>query len=126
MEFPEEFKYTKDHTWLLVSGEIAKVGITEFAQSELGEIVYVDLPRVGQVFKQSEIFGSVEAVKTTSDLFMPVSGEVIEINPRLKKEATLVNSSPFNDGWMIAIKIIDKKEVSTLQSATEYKTGTGN
>ena len=126
MEFPEKFKYSKDHTWLLIDGETARVGITDFAQNELGEVVYVDLPRTGQWFKQGEIFGSVEAVKTTSDLFMPVSGEVIEINPRLKNEATLVNSSPYNDGWMIAIKIIDKSELKALQSSLEYKTGTGN
>ncbi len=126
MEFPEEFKYSKDHTWLLITGETAKVGITEFAQNELGEIVYVDLPRIGQAFKQNEIFGSVEAVKTTSDLFIPVSGDVIEINPRLKDEATLINSSPFSNGWMIVIKITDEDEIKSLKSAHEYKTITGN
>ncbi len=125
MEFPENLKYSKEHTWLLVNGETAKIGITEFAQSELGEMVYVDLPRVGQTFKQDEVFGSVEAVKTTSDLFMPVSGEVIEINLRLKDEATLINSSPFVDGWMIVIKILDKNETKTLQSAVDYKLSTG-
>jgi glycine cleavage system H protein len=125
MEFPEDLKYSKEHTWLLVNGETAKVGITEFAQGELGEMVYVDLPRVGQTFKKDEVFGSVEAVKTTSDLFMPVSGEVIEINLRLKDEATLINSSPFVDGWMIVIKIVDKNEIKTLQSARDYKLSTG-
>jgi glycine cleavage system H protein len=101
MQFPNDYKYSKEHTWLKVDGETGTIGITEFAQSELGEIVYVDLPAVGKTFKKDEVFGSVEAVKTTSDLFMPVSGEVTEINTALKDNAPLVNTASFTDGWMI-------------------------
>lgn len=126
MNFPENLKYSKEHTWLSVNGHQGKIGITDFAQSELGEIVYVDLPRIGQSFKQNEVFGSVEAIKTVSDLFMPVSGEVIEINPRLKDEPSLITNFPFEDGWMLVIKFADLSEIKTLQTASEYKTVTGN
>ena len=121
MEFPNNLKYSKEHTWLLVEGDTGKVGITEFAQSELGEIVYVDLPHVGKSFKQDEVFGSVEAVKTTSDLFMPIGGEILEINSLLKDNPTLVNSESYSKGWMIKIKISDKNEASKLLDGKQYQ-----
>lgn len=122
MNFPVDYKYSKEHTWLKpLRDNEALIGITEFAQSELGEIVYVDLPTIGKQFKKDEVFGSVEAVKTTSDLFMPVSGEVIEINTALKDHADLVNSASFSDGWMIKIKLLDEAEIDTLLDAQAYK-----
>ncbi len=125
MNFPNDLYYSKEHTWLKVEGNIGTVGITEFAQSELGEIVYVELPRVGQTFKADEIFGSVEAIKTTSDLFMPITGKVIEINAALVKEPELVNSSSFEMGWMIKIEIINSFEVNSLLISEKYKEFTG-
>lgn len=126
MQFPNDYKYSKEHTWLkLLEDQKALIGITEFAQSELGEIVFVELPEVGKQFKKDEVLGSVEAVKTTSDLFMPVSGEVIEINTALKNNAPLVNSASFTDGWMIKIKITNVTEVETLLDAEAYKTLVG-
>ena len=125
MQFPNELKYSKEHTWLLVEGNTGTVGITEFAQSELGEIVYVDLPSVGKQFKKDEVFGSVEAVKTTSDLFMPVSGEVLEINTSLKDNAPLVNTASFTEGWMIKIKLLDVKEANELLDAQAYESLVG-
>jgi len=107
MNFPEKLLYSKEHTWLQVDGQTGTIVITEFAQSELGEIVYLELPRVGQSFKTDEIFGSVEAVKTTSDLFMPVAGKVIEINNARIQKPELVNSDPFSQAWMIKIKIAE-------------------
>lgn len=122
MQLPTDYKYSKEHTWLKVlDNNEALVGITEFAQSELGEIVYVDLPAVGKQFKKDEVFGSVEAVKTTSDLFMPVGGEVIEINTALKDNAPLVNSASFTDGWMIKIKLLNGSEADTLLDAQAYE-----
>lgn len=121
MQFPNDYKYSKEHTWLKVDGETGTIGITEFAQSELGEIVYVDLPAIGKTFKKDEVFGSVEAVKTTSDLFMPVSGEVTEINTALKDNAPLVNTASFTDGWMIKVKLLDAKETDTLLDAKAYE-----
>lgn len=125
MNFPENLLYSKEHTWLLVDGQTGTIGITEFAQSELGEIVYVELPRIGQTFKADEIFGSVEAVKTTSDLFMPVSGKVVAINEALAKEPELVNSDSFNKGWMIKIEINNLSEVEHLLGVVHYKQITG-
>jgi len=121
MQFPSDYKYSKEHTWLLVEGNTGTVGITEFAQSELGEIVYVDLPSVGKQFKKDEVFGSVEAVKTTSDLFMPIGGEVIEVNTSLKDNAALVNTASYSEGWMIKIKVSNLDEPNTLLSAEQYK-----
>ena len=121
MEIIEDLYYSKEHTWLKIEGNIGTVGITEFAQSELGEIVYVDLPNNDYKFNQSEIFGSVEALKTVSDLFMPISGKVIETNKELLKEPTLVNSDPFATGWMMKIAIINIEEVKNLLSAEQYK-----
>ena len=124
MNFPENLKYSKEHTWL--SLETGRIGITEFAQSELGEIVYVDMPRVGQSFKKDEVFGSVEAVKTTSDLIIPVAGVVKLINTKVVKEPAPVNSDSYNEGWMIELHITNPEEVNHLLSASEYKKLTGN
>lgn len=122
MQLPTDYKYSKEHTWLKVlDNNEALVGITEFAQSELGEIVYVDLPSIGKQFQKDEVFGSVEALKTTSDLFMPVSGEVIEVNTALKDNAPLVNSASFTDGWMIKIKLFNVSEADTLLDAQAYE-----
>jgi glycine cleavage system H protein len=122
MQFPTDYKYSKEHTWLkLLDSQQALIGITEFAQSELGEIIYVDLPAIGKSFKQDEVFGSVEAVKTTSDLFMPVSGEIIEVNTALKDNAALVNSASFSEGWMIKIKLTDASQTDTLLDEGGYK-----
>ena len=126
MQFPNELKYSKEHTWLKVlDNQEALIGITEFAQSELGEIVYVDLPSVGKQFKKDEVFGSVEAVKTTSDLFMPIGGEVIELNSALKDNAPLVNSASYTEGWMIKVKLLDITEAETLLDAKAYETLVG-
>ena len=121
MEFPNNLKYSKEHTWLLIEGNTGTVGITEFAQGELGEIVYVDLPSIGKQFKQDEVFGSVEAVKTTSDLFMPVGGEIIEVNSALKDNTPLVNSASFTDGWMIKIRMLNVAEADTLLDPQAYQ-----
>ncbi len=121
MEFANDIKYSKEHTWIKVQDNIGTIGITEFAQSELGEIVYADLPNVGYSFQQDEVFGSVEAVKTVSDLFMPVSGKIIETNELLLKAPTLINDNPFGDGWMIKIEIKDLTELESLLTSTQYK-----
>jgi glycine cleavage system H protein len=122
MQFPSDYKYSKEHTWLkLLDNNEALVGITEFAQSELGEIVYVDLPPTRKQFTKNEVFGSIEAVKTTSDLFMPVSGEILETNAALKDHADLVNSASFTDGWMIKIKLLNVSEADTLLDAKAYE-----
>jgi glycine cleavage system H protein len=125
MNFPENLLYSKEHTWLSIDGQTGTIGITEFAQSELGEIVYVELPNVGQSFKADEIFGSVEAVKTTSDLFMPVSGKVMEINKDLVKAPELVNSDPFDKGWMIRIELSNRADTEQLMTAVTYRELTG-
>lgn len=125
MNFPENLLYSKEHTWLKIDGQTATIGITEFAQSELGEIVYVELPNVGQSFNTDEIFGSVEAIKTTSDLFMPVSCKIVAINDTLIKEPELVNSDSFDKGWMIKIEILDLSETSKLLDMESYKGITG-
>ena len=126
MQFPNDYKYSKEHTWILVEGDTGTVGITEFAQSELGEIVYVDLPNIGKSFKQNEVFGSVEAIKTVSDLFMPVAGEVTAVNTGLKEKPTLVNEDPFAGGWMLKIEISNPDEVNNLLSAEQYRQIAGN
>lgn len=125
MQFPNDYKYSKEHTWLKVEGPEALIGITDFAQSELGEIVYVDLPSIGAHFNKDEMFGSVEAVKTTSDLFMPVSGDVLEVNKTLLNKADLVNSASYTDGWMIKIKLTDTTEAETLLDSDGYQTLVG-
>lgn len=124
MNFPENVKYHIEHTWINVDGEIGIIGITDFAQKELGEIVYIDLPNVGSSFDQDEIFGSVEAIKTVSDLFMPVSGKILEINNNLLKNPTLVNSDPFSQGWMIKIQLTNVSEIENLMNNQDYKART--
>lgn len=119
MNFPQELKYTKDHEWVKIEGEIATIGITEFAQKELGDIVYVEVETVGETIQVGEVFGSVEAVKTVSDLFMPVSGEVIEFNEELDSSPELVNDSPYESGWMIKVRI-SGESADDLMDATEY------
>lgn len=121
MNFPNNVKYTSDHEWIRVEGEFAYVGITDYAQSELGEIVFVDIPTVGEVVKKDDVFGSVEAVKTVSDLRMPVTGEVVEFNDKLNDSPELVNTEPYEGGWMIKIKISDAKELDSLMSADAYQ-----
>lgn len=121
MEFPATLKYTKDHEWVLVNGDTATVGITDFAQRELGDIVYVDISTVGDTLNQEEVFGTVEAVKTVSDLFMPVSGKVLEINPKLDANPDSVNSDPYGDGWMVKVQLSNTAELSNLLSADDYK-----
>lgn len=120
MNFPSELKYTKDHEWLSVDGDIATVGITEFAQKELGDIVYVDVDSLDDTLDQEEVFGSVEAVKTVSDLFMPISGEVIEFNEDLEDDPELVNTDPYGKGWMIKIKMTDASQLDELLDAAGY------
>ncbi|MGZ3750160.1 MAG: glycine cleavage system protein GcvH [Mucilaginibacter sp.] len=121
MNFPAELKYTKDHEWIRVEGSEAYVGITEFAQRELGDIVYVDITSVGKEVSKEDVFGTVEAVKTVSDLFMPLTGSVTEINPALDSQPELVNSDPYGDGWMVKISIKDAAEVDGLLSAEAYQ-----
>ena len=121
MNIPEELKYTKDHEWVRVEGDTAFIGITHFAQSELGDIVYVDVDTLDETVERDEVFGSVEAVKTVSDLVMPVSGEVIAFNEGLEDEPEKVNSDPYGDGWMIKISISDPDQINDLLSSNEYK-----
>ncbi|NME71626.1 glycine cleavage system protein GcvH [Flammeovirga aprica] len=121
MNFPAELKYTKDHEWLRVEGEFAYIGITEFAQSELGDIVFVDITAEDEEVAEGEVFGSVEAVKTVSDLFMPVNGEVVEVNEAIDAAPELVNSDPYGEGWMIKIKLSDPSEVDALLDSEAYK-----
>ena len=121
MNIPSELKYTKDHEWLKIEGDVATVGITSFAQGELGDIVYVDVDTLDDTLDVEEVFGSVEAVKTVSDLFMPLSGEVIEFNEGLEDEPELVNSDPYGDGWMIKIKLSDDSQITNLLSAEAYQ-----
>ena len=121
MNTPEELKYTKDHEWVKIEGDIATVGITDFAQGELGDIVYVDVEALDETVAQNEVFGSVEAVKTVSDLFMPLSGEIIEFNEALEDAPEKVNSDAYGEGWMIKIKISDASEIEGLLDASGYK-----
>ena len=121
MNIPSELKYTKDHEWIKIEDNIATVGITEFAQGELGDIVYVDVDTLDDTVKVGEIFGSVEAVKTVSDLFMPLTGEVSEFNEELEDEPELVNSDPYGKGWMIKIEISDSSQIANLIDAETYK-----
>ena len=120
MNVPQNLKYTKDHEWVSVDGDIATIGITDFAQSELGDIVYVEIETEGETLDQEEVFGSVEAVKTVSDLFMPISGEIIEFNGDLDKDPELVNSDPYGKGWMIKVKMTNASEVDSLLDAAGY------
>ena len=121
MNIPAELKYTKDHEWVKIEGDIATVGITEFAQSELGDIVYVEIETVGETISQEEVFGSIEAVKTVSDLFMPLSGEILEFNEELDGNPELVNSDPYGAGWMVKVKITDTSEIEKLLDSSAYQ-----
>tara|TARA_Y100000589_G_scaffold208134_1_gene196266 strand:- start:382 stop:765 length:384 start_codon:yes stop_codon:yes gene_type:complete len=121
MNVPENLKYTKDHEWVRVEGEFVVVGITDFAQKELGDIVYVDVDTEGDIIDKEEVFGSVEAVKTVSDLMMPVSGEIVAFNEALEDEPELVNSDSYGDGWMIKVLVSDFTELDSLLSADQYK-----
>ncbi len=121
MNIPAELKYTKDHEWVKIDGDVAIVGITEFAQSELGDIVYVEIETIGETLDQEEVFGSVEAVKTVSDLFMPVSGEILEFNEALEGNPELVNSDPYGEGWMIKVKLTDASQYDQLLDAAAYE-----
>ena len=121
MNIPSELKYTKDHEWVKVEDDIVTVGITDFAQGELGDIVYVEVETLDETLEAEEVFGTVEAVKTVSDLFLPVSGEIIEFNESLEDEPEKVNTDPYGEGWMIKIKISDPSELDALLSADDYK-----
>jgi glycine cleavage system H protein len=121
MNFPEELRYTKEHEWIKVNGDEATVGITEFAQRELGDIVYVDVETSGNQLEAGSVFGTVEAVKTVSDLFLPLSGKIIELNPKLNSNPELVNTDPYGEGWMVKMKISNPSEVDTLLDAASYQ-----
>lgn len=121
MTFPQELKYTKDHEWVKLEGDVIVIGVTDFAQSELGDIVYVDVDTLDETIDENEVFGSIEAVKTVSDLFMPVTGEVIEFNEGLEDEPELVNSDPYGKGWMIKVKPNNIEDVQGLLDAGAYK-----
>jgi glycine cleavage system H protein len=121
MNFPADLKYTKDHEWIKIEGDKATIGITDFAQKELGDIVYVDVNTIGETVEKDAVFGTVEAVKTVSDLFMPVSGEVLEVNKDIDSAPESVNQDPYGKGWMIKIKLTNASEVAGLLDAAAYK-----
>lgn len=121
MNIPANLKYTKDHEWVLVEGDIATIGITDFAQRELGDIVFVEIETVGETLEKEAVFGTVEAVKTVSDLFMPVSGEVLEMNNSIGSTPEVVNSDPYGKGWMIKVKLTNTGDLSSLLSAEDYQ-----
>jgi glycine cleavage system H protein len=121
MNIPANLKYTKDHEWVLIDGEVATVGITDFAQKELGDIVYVEVETLDQTLNKDEVFGTVEAVKTVSDLFLPLTGEIVEFNEELETTPENVNNDPYGKGWMIKVKISDTSEIDQLLSADDYK-----
>jgi glycine cleavage system H protein len=125
MKFPSELKYTEEHEWLRIEGDTATIGITDYAQSELGEIVFVEIETLGDSLDQGEVFGTVEAVKTVSELFMPIAGEVLEYNEALDDAPELVNDDPYGDGWIIKIKVSDAAQVNDLLSAEDYKAAIG-
>lgn len=120
MNLPQELKYTKDHEWVRIEGDVAYIGITDFAQSELGDIVYVDIDTLNKKVNREEVFGTVEAVKTVSDLFSPITGTVLEINPKLDSKPETVNSDPYGNGWMIKMSVEDPAELADLLSAADY------
>jgi glycine cleavage system H protein len=121
MNYPSNLKYTKEHEWILVEGDKAKIGITDFAQKELGDIVFLDITSIGKEVKQNDIFGSIEAVKTVSDLFMPVTGSVLSVNSNLDSDPQLVNSDPYGEGWMVEISLSNLSEVDGLLTAEQYQ-----
>jgi glycine cleavage system H protein len=122
MNVPENLLYTKDHEWLRVEGEMGYIGVTDFAQGELGDIVFVEIETLGETLAKEEVFGTIEAVKTVSDMFMPVSGEIVEVNPELDASPDVVNKDPYGKGWMVKIRITKPAEVNDLLSAEKYKT----
>lgn len=121
MNIPANLKYTKEHEWIAIEGDVATIGITDFAQSELGDIVYVEIETVGETLSKDEVFGSVEAVKTVSDLFMPVSGEILEFNSELESSPEAVNKDPYGSGWMIKVHVSDTSELDGLMDAAAYQ-----
>ena len=121
MKIPNDLKYTKDHEWIAIDGEIATVGITDFAQRELGDIVYVEIETVGELLKADEVFGTVEAVKTVSDLFLPVEGEILELNEDLETSPEDVNNDPYDKGWMIKMKVSNPSDLDNLLTSDDYK-----
>ena len=121
MNFPQELKYTKDHEWISINGDVATIGITDFAQHELGDIVYVDIDSKGKKLDAETVFGTVEAVKTVSDLFLPVSGTITEVNPVLESEPEKVNSDPYGEGWMVKIKVDNPEDVNKLMDVASYQ-----
>jgi len=120
MNFPANLRYTKDHEWISLEGNIATIGITEFAQSELGDIVYVDINTIGKTLKAEEVFGTVEAVKTVSDLFLPIAGKILEVNPALEKAPELVNNQPYGEGWMVKVEVTNPDDVAALLTSEAY------
>lgn len=121
MNLPANLFYTKDHEWLRVEGEFGYVGVTDFAQGELGDIVFLEIETLGETLKKEEVFGTIEAVKTVSDMFMPVGGEILEVNPAIVESPDLVNKDPYGEGWMIKIRITDPPEFESLLSAEKYQ-----
>jgi glycine cleavage system H protein len=121
MNVPGNLLYTKDHEWLRVEGNTGYIGVTDFAQGELGDIVFIEIETIGEILKKEEVFGTIEAVKTVSDMFMPVSGEVLEFNPALEESPDVVNKDPYGKGWIVKIKITNPEEVDELLSAEKYK-----
>ena len=126
MNFPENLKYTKEHEWISIEGDIATVGVRDFAQGELGDIVFVEIETEGETLAKDEVFGTIEAVKTVSDLFMPLSGEIVEINTNLEDAPESVNENPYDAGWMVKIKLSDTSELEGLMDVESYKALTGN
>ncbi|SHE72065.1 glycine cleavage system protein GcvH [Flavisolibacter ginsengisoli] len=121
MNFPESLRYTKEHEWIRLEGDVATIGITDFAQHELGDIVYVEIETLGQELKSGDVFGTVEAVKTVSDLYLPVDGSITEINPKLNSNPDLVNTDPYGEGWMVKMKVNNTADVNNLMDAAAYQ-----
>ena len=121
MNIPADLLYTKDHEWLRIEGDMGYIGITDFAQGELGDIVFIEIETLGEILHKEEVFGTIEAVKTVSDMFMPVGGEILEVNPALEESPEVVNKDPYGNGWMVKIKITDPSEAGDLLSAEKYK-----
>ncbi|MEE9169970.1 MAG: glycine cleavage system protein GcvH [bacterium] len=121
MDVPQDLKYTEEHEWILLEDDIATVGVTDYAQSELGDVVFVELPHVGDLVQQMEPFGTIEAVKTVSDLFAPLSGDVVEVNTLLEENSNLINEDPYGEGWILKIKISDPLEAENLMTAEDYE-----
>lgn len=121
MNIPKELRYTKDHEWVKVIGDTATVGVTDFAQKQLGDVVFVEIETQGEVLQKSDVYGTIEAVKTVSDMYMPITGEILEVNPKLEDSPEIVNEDPYGEGWMIKIKIEDDLELDELLSADDYE-----